>query len=183
MKIYFTASSSYRNLKRGNCERIVNYLEKKGHQVFGGTLSENHPSVSEASEYHIRQWYLEWASYINSCDLVLIEGSYPSTIHIGFELGLILARAKPVILLFLNEKDPIYISEMYSTRLVKSEYTENNLEDVLKWCLDEVDHVLNRRFTFFISPDIESFLEEISKVHKISRSEYIRNLIEDKMKK
>lgn len=183
MKIYFTASSAYRNVYKPIYERVVNFLENKGHEVFGNTLSEEVPQPYNTTAHTIKGWHKEWSSYISECDLVIVEASYPSTIHIGFEIGMILSRGKPTILLFKEGKDPIYINEFYANKFVKSEYTEKSLEDVLAWCLDEIEHISNRRFTFFISTQIETFLDGVSKKKGISRSEYIRKLIEEKMPK
>lgn len=178
MNIYFVASISQRNLYKDNYRQIIDYLEKCGHTVFGKVILENIPSLQNSTEHKIREWHKEWSLYVQESDLVIVEGSYPSTIHIGFELGMIVSRGKPTILLHKSGKEPKFINNLYSNRLVKSEYSNENVEEVLKWCLEEIERISNRRFTFFISPEIETFLNEISKKTGISRSEYIRELIE-----
>lgn len=181
MKIYFTASSIYKSKNKYICEKIINFLENKGHEVFGNTLSEEMPIHKETTVHRIKEWYKEWSSYIQNCDFVIVEASYPSSVHIGFEIGNILSKGKPLILLFKESQDPIYINNLHSSKLVKSEYTSENIIDILTWCLKEIEQVFNRRFTFFISPEIEKFLDEMSKKEKISRSEYIRRLIENRI--
>lgn len=74
MKIYFTASSAYRNTYKPIWERVVNFLEKRGHEVFGNTLSEEVPSPQNTTSHTIQEWYKEWSSYISECDLVIVEG-------------------------------------------------------------------------------------------------------------
>ncbi len=182
MKIYFTADTIHKHIYGKTYEQIITFLKKKNHEVFEKVLSENLPNISNVSEHDIQEWYKEWSSYVAACDIAVIEASYPSTIHVGFEIGNILAHNKPVILLFEIGKDPIFINSLYSSRLVKSSYTPDTLEDTLTWCLDEVKHLSHRRFTFFVSPEIDDFLNGISEDGN-SRAEYIRMLIEADMKK
>ena len=183
MKIYFTASSKYRNKCKAVYEKIVDCLQAQGHEVFEKVLSEHLPNLSETPIHKVKGWYKEWSSYIRECDCIIVEGSYPSTINVGFEVGMILSRDKPVILLFQQGKDPVFINHLYSSRLIRSEYTDNNVKEVLIWCFKELKQVLNRRFTFFVPPEIDLFLDETSKKNNISRSEYIRTLIENEMEK
>lgn len=111
------------------------------------------------------------------------EGSFPSSIHIGFETGMILARGNPVIILHKKDRDPVFINKFHTSRLIKSEYDNNNIEEVLDWCIEEVKQLVNRRFTFFVSPEIENFLDKVVDNNGVTRSEYIRNLIEGEMQK
>lgn len=105
-----------------------------------------------------------------------------SSIHIGFELGVSLMRGKPVIIIFQKDKEPVLINQAFSGRLVKSEYQTDNLEDTLEWCFEEAEKLSNKRFTFYIDPEIESFLDKVAESGDKSRSEYIRNLIKKEIK-
>src|SRR3990170_5944701 len=106
MKVYFSAYSTYKSEFEGIYQKIVDYLQNHGHEVFEVVLSEHLPAVSDVSGHAVKQWYREWSSYVRECDCAVIEGSYPSTIQIGFEVGMILARGKPVVLLFKEGRDP-----------------------------------------------------------------------------
>ena len=119
---------------------------------------------------------------IQECDLAIIEGSCPSTIQIGLEMTMILERGKPVIFLYKEGMSPLFINAISSIKLIKSEYTESDLEDTLGWCLEELDHISNRRFTFFISQEIEEFIRKTASKNKLSKSEFIRHLIKKEMK-
>lgn len=183
MKVYFTASSRDRDKNVKVYRKIVDQLEQERHEVFAEVLSEHLPDFSEVSSQKLRQWNKEWSSYIRECDFALVEGSYPSTIHIGFEVGLILARGKPVVLIYQKRRDPIFINTFISNRLIKSEYEENNLHQVLQWAIEGVEQVSSRRFTFFISSEIDEYLSDVVEESGTSRSEYIRGLIEREMGK
>lgn len=183
MKIYFTASVFHQQTFATIYKRIVKFLEKNGHEVSGAILSQELPEQEDVSAHAIEEWYKKWHTQLRECDLAIVEGSYPSTIHVGFELSLITATGKPLILLFKEGRDPAFITNGYANRLIKSEYSEETLEDTLTWCLDEAEKIANKRFTFFISPEIEAFLNNVVKKSNHSRSEYIRKLIEDEIKK
>jgi len=183
MKVYFSASTVYKSQFEVVYQKIVDYLQHQGHEVFEVVLSEHLPSVSGISAHSVKQWFREWSAYVRECDFAVIEGSYPSTIQIGFEVGMILARGKSVVLIFQEGKDPVFINQLYSSRLIRSAYTESNVIEVISWCLEEVKESIDRRFTFFISPTIDEYLSEMMKKEGISRSSYIRQLIEKEMEK
>lgn len=184
MKIYFTASLRQRKTHGKVHRKIMDYLQHQGHIVFEKILSphlvENNQQITAR---YIKEWYQEWNSYVTDCDVAVIEGSHPSSIHIGFEIAMILARGKPVVLLYREGQNPVFINDLYATKLIKSEYSEENLEDILDWCFRELEHITNRRFAFFVSPEIDDFLTKVSQDKDISRSEYIRMLIEREMTK
>ncbi|MBU1322596.1 hypothetical protein KKE48_06005 [Patescibacteria group bacterium] len=183
MKIYFTASAVDKKRLKQICQRIVDHLQQQGHDVFEKVLLEYVPEMTQSSSREIKEWYKEWLVYMSEADLAIVEGSYPSTIHIGFELGLILSRGKPAILLYEAGKEPVLINQLFSSRLIKSEYSKDNVEEVIDWCLKEAERIVNRRFTFYISPEIDTYLNKMVDKGLVSRSEYIRNLIKKEMKK
>ncbi|OGY16566.1 MAG: hypothetical protein A2785_03165 [Candidatus Chisholmbacteria bacterium RIFCSPHIGHO2_01_FULL_49_18] len=183
MKVYFTASLRYKKRFGGIYREIVEDLEKDGHEVYSEILSEHLPEFSDVSSQKLRQWSKEWASFIRECDFVLVEGSYPSTIHIGFEVGMALAQGKPVVLLFQQGHDPIFLNTFIANKLIKTEYDERDLQDILRWSVEEVEQLSSRRFTFFISSEIDEYLSQVAKGGSLSRSEYIRGLIEREIEK
>jgi hypothetical protein len=183
MKIYFTASTNQKEQYDTYYKRIVKYLQFQNYQVFERVLSQYLPDISQITTDGIRKWYSEQSEYVKQCDFVVVEGSYPSTIQIGFEIGMILARGKPIILLHQKHKDPVFINEFHTTKIIKSEYDENNLEEVLGWGINEVKQLSNKRFTFFISPEIDKFLDIVANQKNTSKSEYIRRLIEKEISK
>ncbi len=180
MKISYLTSYSDKEDHLGISIRIINHLRKQKHEVYEKALSTHTPDEQDSTT-KTNQWYSEWSKYIKESDFVIVEGSYPSTIYIGFETGMILWRGKPVVLLYKTAHDPVFINNLQSPRLIKSEYDDTNLEEVLDWCLEEVKELSNRRFTFFISPEIENFLDEVVNQNGTTRSEFIRGLIEKEM--
>ncbi len=179
MKVYFTASIFHREERRSDYKAILVTLRKLG---IKDILSEDILDIPlrnalNDSEIERKKWHTTWTKYIHDADFIVAEISYPSTINIGFEINNILERGKPVIGLYKDGKDPIFISELHSRRLIKSSYTLDNLKDVLSWAIEEVQEIINRRFTFLIPPDVNHFLENSYKDHGITASDLIRNLI------
>ncbi|MDO8451685.1 MAG: hypothetical protein Q7S76_02340 [bacterium] len=183
MKVYFTASIRQKNELISAYTAIVDWLQAQHYTVFEKVLSHHLIDTTASSTRDLDEWFTEWSSYVAECDVVVVEGSYPSTIQVGFEIGTLLAKGKPVILLYETGKNPLFIAEQFSKRLVKSEYDERSLPSVLSWCFKEIDHVANRRFTFFVSPQIDEYLARVSTENSRTRSDYIRGLIEKEMRK
>lgn len=177
MTIYFSGSTIDTSALP-SFGQIVSRLEHLGHTVYQRILSEHLPPAGNITSREIKEWYSQWVHYVSSADLVVIEGSYPSSIHIGFEIGAIAMRSKPIILLYREGHDPVFIHELHYSRLIKSAYTKENLTEALDWCLGELEHTMNRRFTFYVSPEIDEYLTSIVEHDDTSRSEYIRGLIE-----
>lgn len=178
MKIYFSAAAQVKPEKKAIYRRIVNWLNQQGFEVFEKVLSQHLPVADKISSKEAKDWFKEWSTYMAEADIAVFEGSYPSTIHLGLEIGLTLAKGKPTVILFEPKRDPSLITKHHSSHLLKSEYTPDNLEAVLEWCLEEAKNLTSRRFTFFIPPEIDTFLEEVVKKDKISRAEFLRALIE-----
>lgn len=109
--------------------------------------------------------------------------SFPSTVNIGFDVSNVINQGIPVIAMYKKGEDPKFISPNYSSKMIKIEYTKDNLEEVLDWALNEIYLLINKRFTFFINPEIERFLNKVSKQKRISKSLYIRSLIKNEMLK
>jgi regulator of sigma D len=183
MKVYFLASSVQKNELEKIYSRIIKHLDANSSEVYEKILSQHNPATDGASSHGVKEWYKEWTEYIKECDFAIAEVSKPSSAQIGFEIGMILSRGKPVAVLHKRDRDPVFINDLYCPKLIKSEYTEDNIEEVIDWCIDEVDAISNKRFTFYITPEIDMFLDKRSKAEKVSRSEMIRSLIDKEMDK
>lgn len=182
MTIYVSAST-VPTAGSGSVEHIVSHLEDLGHTVYQRILSEHLPGVGNITSREVQEWYGRWEHYVSTADLAVIEGSYPSSIHVGFEMGAIAMRSKPIILLYYEGHDPVFIHQFHYSRLIKSGYTKETIPQTIDWCLGEVEHTINRRFTFYVSPEIDEYLTNIVEKDDTSRSEYIRGLIERDQKR
>ena len=181
MKIYFSASHYQKDLLK-NCYRIIDYLQKTKHEVFEYLVPHGLSNNQEITVKHLKQLFKGWSAYLSDCDCAIFEASYPSSVHVGFDMGAALNRGKPIVILYQEKRNPVFIPEFYSPKIIKCEYDQASLERTVDWALAEAEKLSNRRFTFFISPEIENYLNEIIKEQNVSRSEFIRHLIEEKMR-
>lgn len=159
-------------------------IEDCGHEVltsFDVLKEKLEVVVGKTVEKH-EQFYQTWMKTVGEAKVGVVEVSFPSTVHIGIEIGGLIERGKPVICLYQKGRNPTFVEDFHSPRLIKLEYTKENAREVLEWAFEEVEQMLNRRFTFFIPPEIDTYLNKIADVDDTSRSEYVRNLITKDMK-
>jgi hypothetical protein len=185
MKVYFAAAISKRDELGREFAAIMKAITNLGHELLLA-YDVMHDDVERilnqtTEETHVH--YVKWQKTIQKADVAVVEVSFPSTVHIGVEVGALIERSKPVICLYAKGHNPVFTSEFHSSRLIKLEYSIETIEDVLRWGFEEVEGMLNRRFTFFITPEIDAYLGKMSGKKGASRSEYIRELIEKEMRK
>jgi hypothetical protein len=99
-----------------------------------------------------------------------------------------LMRNKPVLLLYKyhsrKPKDLIFPLEKTMLKyLTIRGYVPSNLQEVLERFFINLEKGPLERFNFFISKDIEEYLNWIPYSIATTRSDFIRGLIKDKMKK
>lgn len=187
MKIYFSASMS--GAPREHKERykkIVDNLKELGHRVIAEHLFGRHADVfmdrdSEISD-EARALHQKMLAWKNQADLVIVEASYPS-ISIGQEVSYAINHNKPTIVLYIQDRQPHVLRSIGEEYLHIVEYNDSNLRKTLKDYIEYARETADTRFNFFVSSEIDSFLDWISKQKKVPRAVFLRQLIEDDMKK
>jgi hypothetical protein len=139
--------------------------------------------------YHVddKTWqerYYARLKEMSEADCCVFETSTPSH-AIGQLVQEALRSDKPVVALHTHEYHPVFMSGSAGVekRLQVLEYSLDNLDQVLEYGFEVVKSLLVTRFTMLMPAEISKFLDEKSKKDGISRSEYIRALILDEMKK
>lgn len=184
MKIYFTGSLHNENINSKLYERIVKFLEKEGHVVqYEHILAREVKDLEVQTLAERKEYYHKLNKWLSSCDAVVCEISYPSTINIGHELTLALDKDKPVLALYQQDREPGILQGIDSDKLILTDYTIDKIESVIKYGLDEITDKIDVRFNFFISPRIGHYLDWISKKKRLPRAVYLRKLIEEDMKR
>jgi len=182
MKAYFTASIAGKKYQLDNYHAVINYLESKGVEVVSDHIMQATESKirMETKDERIKfQKTLE--SWINDCDLMVVEASFPS-ISVGYEIALALHRMKPVLVLY-TEDPPSLINNNEEDKLVVEQYSPSSLHETIDSFLNYIRGAADMRFTFFITPELNSFLVKIARKQKIPKSVYLRHLIADDMKR
>jgi hypothetical protein len=184
MKIYFTAAiSDIPADHQDNYRIIVDTLKRMGHQVIAehilGKTTKDLAGQSEEEQVRVFKKLITWK---HQSELVIVEASYPS-FGVGQEISYSLTHNKPVIALHLAKNKPNLLQAINPDYLYIVEYTLRNLKRVLADYIDYAKETVDTRFNFFISSEIEAFLDWISKEKKVPRAVFLRQLIEDDLKK
>lgn len=182
MKILFTASVLQRDELLTYYDRIINFLKKAEHEVnsahiFDISLEEIYKQSRDESTDYLNS-FQKW---ITENDLIITETSFPSTLNIGYQIFMALQRNKPVIALYKKGRMSNFFSAVNSDKLVYEEYTDENLESVLKDCLDFIDTKSDARFNFYLPSKAVAYIDKESKEKRLSRSAVLRQIIAEKM--
>lgn len=184
MTIYFTAAISQNDLYGKNYQQIIQCLEKLGHKVIHEHITKTSlEDILGSSVEDRKAHYKKVMSWINKVDLVVAELSFPSTLNVGHEVSLALEKSKPVIGLYVPERDSAFFEGIQSDRFVYEEYDEENLERILQSAIQFAQDQSDTRFNFFVFPQHVAYLDEVSRKRKIPKSVYLRELIEQDKRK
>ena len=111
-------------------------------------------------------------------DGVVIEASYPS-FRLGFEAFFAISAQKSVLVLSQYRN---YAHLIDQPHFFGAKYTPFTLPDEIEKFLRHIrQYKLRNRFNLFISDAHKQFLEKTSVQHKLSKSDYVRKLIEKDM--
>ena len=126
--------------------------------------------------------YDETLKCINRADVLIMEISGHS-MSMGYILSKALEINKPVIAMYREEMQPIFIAGIGDPKLILAKYTETNIEKVIWESLKKARGLIDVRFNFFVSPKILTYLDWVGQKRMIPKSVFLRNLIEREMKK
>ena len=135
----------------------------------------------EASE-EVVAIHRKMITWKHQSDLLVVEATYPS-FSVGQEISYVLNNNKPVIALYLKGKRPHILEGVGTEYLHIVEYSDKDLKEVLGDYIEYAKETADTRFNFFISSEIDAFLDWVSKERKIPRAVFLRQLIEEDMQK
>lgn len=182
MKVYFTASITGKNHYLPNYLKIVRHLESKGHSVQAHHILDSTETQMrlETKEERLK-FHRQLTTWIQNSDFMIVEASFPS-ISVGYEISLALQNRKPVLILYSDGDAPNLFASFSDEKLVCEKYTTETVTEIIDDFLCYASGACDTRFTFFITPAIAAFLENISRTEKIPKSVYLRKLIEEHIK-
>lgn len=181
MKVYFTAAvSNVSDDIRIAYKKIITALENQGHSVIysasllsGKLVAQNGEDVI-ANQRKLSQWKKQ-------ADIVLVEGTTPS-FGVGQEITEALADNKQVVVLHYIGKKPHLLVNQGQESIYFAEYTVEKINSVIEDYIEYAREHSDTRFNFFISPQIGTYLDWVSKSKRIPRAVYLRKLIENDMR-
>ncbi len=113
---------------------------------------------------------------LQQADICIFEGSIPS-LSIGYLIEKALDFNKPTIIFYYKDNTPEFISGIDEEKIILKQYFDDTLPKAFESAMEEAKHLQDKRFNFFISPDLLTYLEKASREEEITKSTFIRNLI------
>ncbi len=165
MKIFFYFTQDILIAKPALIERTFTVIEELGDQILGSQkcpIKNPIPLIREA-------------------DVVILEGTVPA-IDTGFYVQMCLELDKPVILLHHESVNLNLLKGISNERLQVIQYTEGFFSKTLNEALNYAKDFVDIRFNFFISHELNSYLNWAAKKSYMLKSNFIRNLILQHMK-
>jgi 2'-deoxynucleoside 5'-phosphate N-hydrolase len=183
MIAYFTASIVGKKYHLDNYQKIINHLKSHGFTVLSDHImqaTEDNIRIETKSERLAFQAKLE--KWITSSDIMIVETTFPS-ISVGYEISLAIHRNKPVLMLYSEGDPPSLLAHHPDDKFICEKYTNETVNEILDDFIKYVSGTSDTRFTFFLTSELSSYLENISKKRKIPKSVYLRQLIEEDLNK
>lgn len=178
MKVYFTASISVKDRFIDRYKIIIDYLQKHGHKVeYEHILGATEQTVAAMSPKDRINFLAKVENWIRTSNFVIAETSHPS-VSVGFEVALALRYAKPVLVLYSEGDAPSLLLHHTYDRLHAEKYTPSNVGSTIEDFIHYIEGKHDTRFTFFLPEELNAYLEHSSRKLKLTKSMYLRRLIE-----
>jgi len=184
VKVFYTTSLRRVSEDRELLQHIYSTIERLGYTNLDTVLFNisNEKQFYSGSRADRLTHFDRMVDCITKADVIVLEVSLHS-LSLGFILHKSLILNKPVIALYAQKRVPFFIQGVRNKKLQVLEYRPENLDEVVEEALSRAKNVADTRFDFFISAEIGSYLDMISRERRISRAAYVRGLIENDMQK
>jgi len=183
LKIYFTGSIAARDQYKKNYEKIVELVKKSGNSIIADhILGISEKEVSLKTRKERLDFHTKIENWIHSSDAMIAETSFPS-ISVGYEISLALRVGKPVLVLYSEGEPPSLLAHHRDEKLLCEKYTFSTLQNIIDDFMGYIDSKTDLRFTFFITPKIAAYLDDVARLDKLPKSVYLRKLIEQDIEK
>lgn len=182
MKIAFIASLTGKATHQFHYLAIIDLLEGLGHTVLHRHITQSDSKQISQSETLNTQFHQKVFRAIKSADLVVAEISHQS-IGVGYVISEALKMARPIITLTSSTLPPttIYLEDHES--LITYQYTSiRELETKLPFLLAQSEPKKEKKFNFFLPSELNDYLYHAANQNHRSKSEYLRQLLENDQK-
>lgn len=129
-----------------------------------------------------KEYYDSTMRNIKRADVAIFEVSVPS-LGVGHLIGQALNFGKPVIVLFVKGKKPFMLESAHLDKVLLVEYTPQTLKEELQNALEYAKEITDVRFNFFITPELSSYLDWVTKNRGVPRSVFLRSIIEEHLRR
>lgn len=184
MKITFVATIKGKQQYQSEYNAIVSILTSLGATVFHEHVTRySQDDLDKMSDDDRVEFHDKIFHKIKDCDVVVAEGS-SSSMGVGFLISSALELQKPTIFLFKGKKPTNILGFLEENeKLIVLEYRDvGELKELLRNALDYASDKQDVRFNFFISPEIQRYLDWVAKYKRSPRAVYLRELLERDMR-
>lgn len=182
MKIFF--NMSFRGDVEVGC-RIYKEIENLGHKHTSNLFASEEVAKSfyNCSSKEHSEHYEKVFSSLGRADIIVVEVSIHS-LTVGSIIQKGLDSRIPILALCREKQRKPFLDgiEYSEDRLLVVEYSNESLPIKIREGLEYLEDVLSTRFTMILPPDISKHLEALTR-RGMTRSDYIRNLILQDMRK
>lgn len=186
MRFFFSASVHGKRLFESNYKLIAQEVERLGHEVDVSTVLGQDPADMDTwNEQKALDFHKTVMNRMKKAEGLLIEASHAST-GVGFNLAAAVQLGKPVVIFFSGQEEPHLFRtlEKINDKFQVIRYTNlNQLRNEIAPALAFASESQDTRFNFFISPEHAKYLDWIAQTYKMSRSVYLRRLINKEMER
>ncbi|KKR33828.1 MAG: hypothetical protein UT63_C0011G0010 [Candidatus Gottesmanbacteria bacterium GW2011_GWC2_39_8] len=185
MKVFFTASQRGKSYFDFYYKKIFKIIKSLGYELIDDEIisipsKSFYETLEKEGKKGDKELYKTNLKNIREADINIFDCSMHS-LSIGFMIDKSLELNKPTIALFLEEHDPHFLEGIEEDKLIIRSYTDTSLPKIIKESLNIARNKKDKRFNFFVTPNLLTYLEKESKKRNITKSTFIRNLIFDHM--
>lgn len=185
MKVYFHCSLIGKEKYLKEYKAIVESIQELKHEVFSDhILKKDYKSLLQESENEIYRDIENKKKLIKACDAVVVESTYPS-IGVGYIIAYALEQHKSVLVLYLQSPHAMLLSEKNRLLTIKKYNIANRkalLRDLKLFLEQSHKKILKYRFNMMIDQSLNDLLsQEVGRLN-ISKANYVRQLIFEKLK-
>lgn len=180
-KLYFTAPEEGKRLFSGYYKRIYRLFEERGaHHVDDSITRPYDMDLAHRLEIGDQDTYASLYHHhldcIKEADVAVFECSFAST-ALGVLIEKALELGKSTIGLYFDSNRPNFIMAIDSPKFILKSYDDDNLPVKIDESIGLIKNNMDRRFNFFISPDLLEYVKSQSRARGVTKSAFIRDLI------
>ena len=181
MNIYFNVSARGMEKYFHEYSLIANAIEKLGHNNTNPVVENGTTELIYSMEkVELEEMFDKAIKRLKNAHVVILEISIHSLTQ-GYLIYQALDVGVPVIALHLPGKSQAFTKGIANEKFQLVEYTPDTLHSELKAALEVAQTMLDIRFNFFINPKMNAYLTLLSEEKKLSKSDVVRTIIQEKM--
>lgn len=183
MKVYFNASLAGKGKYLKEYKAIIKTIHDLGHTVYADhVMLREAAEVSKQTKDQHDKDYRKARQQIENSDVMIVEATHPS-IGVGHTISIALQMYRSVLILYRNPEAPhgMLVGDPDRLMFVKKyslEFPDKLNDTIATFLYNAQRKLLKIRFNLMIDREQEEYLNMISQVKAISKSDFVRQLID-----